>query len=92
MICGFREWEEKSGPANPDSPLCDLRAMRSPCGPFHPEASVSTCQDGSSPAVSDIKRGNSPEYPDLSALGRIKDQDSIIGHQLSRTAVEKKQK
>ena len=66
--------------------------MLSPCGPFHPEASVSTWQNGSSPTRSDIERGNSPEHADLSALGRIQNQDSIVGHQLARTTIEKEQK
>ena len=41
-----------------------------------------------SPARSDIKRGKTSEYADLAALRRIQNQNSILGNQLTRAAVE----
>jgi hypothetical protein len=45
-----------------------------------------------SPAHSDIKRGNAFEYADFTALRRVQNQNSIVGHQLSRAAVEEQEK
>jgi hypothetical protein len=90
---GALDVPQKMDPLNPNpplwGPLCDTMSLRPVLAQ---KPSVFTKSFGHSPTLSDIERGNSPEHPDLSALGCIQTQDSIVGHQLSRAAVEKKQK